>query len=295
MDRTVKKGKRMKVHEKATRKVKKETEKKEEKTQIAIKKEDSKFKIFDFTVWQILQYFIIYSFIGCIIETLFGLLTKGVIESRQSILYGPFCCIYGLGAIFLLCIPQKAKKINWTLFLAGFIIGSVIEYLVSWIGECIFHVKWWDYSELAFNINGRICLIFSIFWGILTIILNKVITPSVDNFINKIPTKKLHIITVVLIIFIAFNIIITSFALKMFSTRLIYNYELQVQGMEEYYEEYLNMYKNEKGMKEFVDKVFSDKKMLKTFPNLKLTLKDGSILLVKDVLIDLKPYYFKIF
>ena len=295
MDRTVKKGKRMKVHEKATRKVKKEPEKEEKKTEIAIKVDKDKFRIFDYTVWQILQYFIIYSFIGCIIETIFGLLTKGVVESRQSILYGPFCCIYGLGAICLLCIPPKAKKNNWTLFLAGFIIGSVIEYLVSWIGECIFHVKWWDYSDFAFNINGRICLIFSIFWGALTIILNKVINPSVDKFRDKIPTKKLHIITIVLIIFIVLNIIITSFALKMFSTRLIYNYELEVQGMEEYYEEYLNIYKNEKGMKEFVDKVFSDKKMLKTFPNLKLTLKDGKILLVKDVLVDIKPYYFKIF
>ena len=69
------------------------------------------FNIFGYDKWSILQYFIVYSFLGYIIETLYGLFTKGVIESRQSMLYGPFCCIYGLGAVCLLCIPEKAKKI----------------------------------------------------------------------------------------------------------------------------------------------------------------------------------------
>ena len=77
--------------------------------------------IFGYSFWQILEYFIVYSIWGYVIETLYGLLTKGVIESRQSMLYGPFCCIYGLGAICLLCIPKSAKKNNWTLFIAGFI------------------------------------------------------------------------------------------------------------------------------------------------------------------------------
>ena len=264
----------------------------EKKAEQNIKK---KFTIFGYDMWQILQYFIIYSFLGYIIETLFGLFTKGVIESRQSMLYGPFCCIYGLGAICLLCIPKGAKKNNWTLFIAGFIIGSVVEYIVSWVGECIFHIKWWDYSNYPLNINGRICIIFSIFWGILTIWLNKVINPTVDKIVEKIPKKFLHVTTIILIIFIAIDFLITGFALKMFSTRVIYNYNLEVQGTEEYYEQYLSLYQNNPELKEFGDKFFSDEKMLKTFPNVKFTLKDGSILLIKDVLTDIKPYYIKIF
>ena len=264
----------------------------EKKAEQNVKK---KFTIFGYDMWQILQYFIIYSFLGCIIETLFGLFTKGVIESRQSMLYGPFCCIYGLGAICLLCIPKGAKKNNWTFFIAGFIIGSVVEYIVSWIGECIFHIKWWDYSNYPLNINGRVCIIFSIFWGILTICLNKVINPTVDKIVEKIPQKFLHITTIILIIFTAIDFFITGFALKMFSTRVIYNYNLEVQGTEEYYEQYLSLYQNNPELKEFVDKFFSDEKMLKTFPNVKFTLKDGSILLIKDVLTDIKPYYIKIF
>lgn len=265
---------------------------KSEKKQISKK---LKKGIFGYSFWQILEYFIVYSILGYVIETLYGLLTKGVIESRQSMLYGPFCCIYGLGAICLLCIPKSAKKNNWTLFIAGFIIGSVVEYIVSWVGEVIFNIKWWDYSNFPLNINGRVCVYFSIFWGILTICLNKVINPTVDKVLGKIPIKVLHVLTVIIMVFMAFDFIISSFALKMFETRLIYNYNLEVQGAEDYYEKYLDIYQNNPGLKEFVDKVFSDEKMLKTFPNIKFTLQDGSILLVKDILTDIKPYYIKVF
>lgn len=265
---------------------------KSEKQQISKK---VKKGIFGYSFWQILEYFIVYSILGYVIETLYGLLTKGVIESRQSMLYGPFCCIYGLGAICLLCIPKSAKKNNWTLFIAGFIIGSVVEYIVSWVGEVIFNIKWWDYSNFPLNINGRVCVYFSIFWGILTICLNKVINPTVDKVLGKVPIKILHVLTVIIMVFMAFDFIISSFALKMFETRLIYNYNLEVQGAEDYYEKYLDIYQNNPGLKEFVDKVFSDEKMLKTFPNIKFTLQDGSILLVKDILTDIKPYYIKVF
>lgn len=251
--------------------------------------------IFGYSFWQILEYFIVYSILGYVIETLYGLLTKGVIESRQSMLYGPFCCIYGLGAICLLCIPKSAKKNNWTLFIAGFIIGSVVEYIVSWVGEVIFNIKWWDYLNFPLNINGRVCVYFSIFWGILTICLNKVINPTVDKVLGKVPIKILHVLTVIIMVFMGFDFIISSFALKMFETRLIYNYNLEVQGAEDYYEKYLDIYQNNPGLKEFVDKVFSDEKMLRTFPNIKFTLQDGSILLVKDILTDIKPYYIKVF
>ena len=265
---------------------------KSEKKQISKK---VKKGIFGYSFWQILEYFIVYSILGYVIETLYGLLTKGVIESRQSMLYGPFCCIYGLGAICLLCIPKSAKKNNWTLFIAGFIIGSVVEYIVSWVGEVIFNIKWWDYSNFPLNINGRVCVYISIFWGILTICLNKVINPTVDKVLGKVPIKILHVLTVIIMVFMGFDFIISSFALKMFETRLIYNYNLEVQGAEDYYEKYLDIYQNNPGLKEFVDKVFSDEKMLKTFPNIKFTLQDGSILLVKDILTDIKPYYIKVF
>ena len=110
----------------------------EKNVEIKHKKE---FTIFDFPLIRILAWFIVYSIVGYIIETLFGLLTKGVIESRQSFLYGPFCSIYGVGAVVMVLGLQKFSKNNYTLFAGGFVIGSVVEYVISVIGEWFFHIN----------------------------------------------------------------------------------------------------------------------------------------------------------
>ncbi len=88
-----------------------ETTSKNEEKDITSKNSKKKF-----TLIQILAYFIIYSVIGFIIETIFGLLTKGVLESRKSFLYGPFCGIYGIGAVVMIVGLQHFKKNNYTLF-----------------------------------------------------------------------------------------------------------------------------------------------------------------------------------
>ena len=148
------------------------------------KKHDRKqFKIFGFTLTKIMAYFIIYSVLGYIVETLFGLVTKGVIESRQSFLYGPFCAIYGLGAVIMILGLQRFNKNNYTLFFGGFVIGSIVEYVISLIGEIIFNIKWWDYSSMAFNINGRVCIAFSFFWGVLAIYLMSHLNPLVSHIL----------------------------------------------------------------------------------------------------------------
>ena len=109
------------------------------------------FSILGISIWKIFAYFIIYSILGYIIETLFGIATKGVWESRQSFLYGPFCAIYGVGAALMIIFLHKYSKRYNTLFVLGFIIGSIVEYLVSFLGEMMLHVKWWDYSKHAFK------------------------------------------------------------------------------------------------------------------------------------------------
>ena len=69
-----------------------------------------KFTILGYSVWKLLSYFIIYSVIGYVIETIYGMITKGVWESRQSFLYGPFCSIYGLGAVIMIVFLQYFNK-----------------------------------------------------------------------------------------------------------------------------------------------------------------------------------------
>ena len=268
--------------------IKNETSKKEKKKR-KWHVEDPDVKI---TFIRLLAYFVIYSFLGFVVETIFGMLTKGVIESRKSCFYGPFCCIYGLGAAIMIPGLKKFKRSNWTLFIAGAIEGSVIEYVVGWIGEVIFQIKWWDYSNMPFNIHGRICILFSVFWGLLALVLIRLINPYIEILIDKIPKKIFNVTTIILTIFLLFDLLFTSFGLKVFYTRFLQenNIEMKDQRDLTVSEEILN----NSVVKRLAETVFSDENVLKTFPNIKFEDKDGNIIWVKDVLTDIQPYYFKL-
>ena len=251
--------------------------------------EDPDVKI---TFKRILAYFIIYSFLGFIVETIFGMLTKGVIESRRSCFYGPFCCIYGLGAAIMIPELQKFKHSNWTLFIAGAIEGSAVEYVVSLIGELIFQIKWWDYSNMPFNINGRICILFTVFWGVLALGLMRLINPYIERMIDSIPKKIFNFLTIFLTIFLLFDLLFTSFGLKVFYTRLIKEHNLQMKDQR-------NLMVTDEIMEsdivQYLSKTaFSDEKVLKTFPNIKYEDKKGNIIWVKDLLTNIRPYYYRL-
>lgn len=259
-------------------------------------KEKKHIKIAGITLWRIVAYFIIYSVVGFIIETIFGVLTKGVLESRKSFLYGPFCSIYGLGAVLMILPLQRFKKNNYTLFAAGFVIGSIIEYLVSLIGELIFHIKWWDYSDQILNLNGRICVQFSLFWGLLAIYLMSDINKRVDKLIDflkkKISMGILKTAVVLVSIFLAFDLGITAYALQMFTIRIVYDNNLNVANKQYIDEQYENIYVKDTKQKEFILKYFDDEKMIKTFPNIKIEDVDGNILFYRKYVKGIKPYYY---
>lgn len=276
------------------------TTSKEEITEKIIKVENYKIQdkiiiedpVVKITFKRELAYFVIYSFLGFIVETIFGILTKGVVESRKSCLFGPFCCIYGLGAAIMIPGLQKFKKSNWGIFIAGAIEGSVIEYIISWIGEIIFKIKWWDYSNMPFNINGRITLTFSIFWGLLALVLMRFINPYIERGINKLPKKWFDILTISLTIFLILDLLITALGLKVFYTRLIKENNLQIKGENALIVSDEVMEYNV--IKFLSNNIFSNEKILKTFPNIKFEDKDGNIVWIKDILTDIQPYYFKI-
>ena len=249
------------------------------------------------SIWRILAYFIIYSVAGYIIETLYGIVTKGVWESRQSFLYGPFCGIYGLGAVIMIvCLHKIPKKYN-LLFIGGFIVGSITEYLVSLFGELLLGVKWWDYSGMPLNLNGRICVFFSIFWGFLAIYLIASLNPKVDRLINWVKSKfktqkSLKIFTVTVFILLMIDCVATGFAIQFFKVRMIEKYNINVPNKELVSKQYDKIYNNKK-LSDFIYKFWGDEKMLKTFPNLKTQDVDGNIVYM-DSFLDIQPYYIKI-
>ena len=261
-------------------------------------KEKKTFTIMGISIWRILAYFIIYSVLGYIVETLYGIITKGVWESRQSFLYGPFCAIYGLGAVIMIIFLHKYQKKYNALFIGGFIVGSITEYLVSLFGEMILGVKWWDYSGMPLNLNGRICVYFSIFWGFLGMYLIASLNPKIDRLINWIKSKIKSIktlkgITIAVIIFLLIDCIATGFAIDFFLIRMIAKNDINVENKEAVIQEYNVIYGNE-GLSNFIYTFWGDKKMIKTFPNLKTIDKDGNIIYM-DSLLDIQPYYMQIY
>ena len=249
------------------------------------------------SIWRILAYFIIYSVLGYIIETIYGMITKGVWESRQSFLYGPFCGIYGLGAIvMIICLHKFPRKFN-TLFIGGFIVGSIVEYVVSFVGELLLGVKWWDYSNMPLNINGRICVYFSVFWGFLGIYLIASLNPKVDKIIDWTKSKfktykglKTFVMTVFILLMI--DCVSTAFAIEFFLVRMIVQNDIDVANKGAVIEQYDKIYGNEK-LSKFIYQFWGDKKMIRTFPNLKVKDKNGNIVYM-DSLLDIQPYYFKV-
>lgn len=260
------------------------------------KQEKKQFRIFGYSIWRILAYFIIYSMLGYIIETIFGIITKGTWESRQSFLYGPFCGIYGLGAIVMILSLQYFNQNNNRLFIAGFIVGSITEYFVSWYGDVFLNVKWWDYSHMPLNLNGRICVYFSIFWGLLGIYLISYVNPRIDKLIDWAKTKlkntQAKIIIILIIIFIFIDCIATGFALKFFIVRKVHENNIQVTNKEQIDMAYDRIYKDEK-LANFIDKYWNDRKMIRTFPNLKTQDKEGNMIYFDCYVGDIQPYYYK--
>ncbi len=257
------------------------------------KKEKKEFKILGISVYRILAYFIIYSIIGFFLETLFGLLQEGVIQSRKSFLYGPFCAIYGVGGAVMVLGLQFFNKNNYSRFFGGILLGSTIEYTVSLVGDVFFGVKWWDYSNLPLNINGRICLLFSVFWGILAIFLMAKVNPFVNKWIDKIPTKIFNKIITVITILIFIDYVISSFAMGMFMARVADKNKTIVKPKEILYSS-TELYKNEK-VKHIVDKYFSDQTMMLAFPNIQVTKTDGKVVYLYSLMPEYKTYYVKVF
>lgn len=269
--------------------------KKEAETNENINKK-KKITIMGLSVWRIMAYFVIYSVVGYIIETIFGIITKGVWESRQSFLYGPFCAIYGLGASVMIMFLHKYSKNYTRLFIGGFIVGSIVEYLVSWIGELLLGVKWWDYSDMPLNINGRICVYFSIFWGFLALYLIASFNPRIDRLINwiksKLSVKALKALTTTVTFVLLTDCIVTGIALSFFLIRMVNDYDLNVPNKEIIVHKYEDIYKDEK-LSNFIYKYWGDKKMLRTFPNLKVQDIDGNMIYMDSLLSDIQPYYYK--
>lgn len=157
--------------------------------------------------------FIIGSILGYIFEMIVVLFQKGYFESRQGLIYGPFTPVYGIGGIIYYIafklIKTKDKRI---VFLTSMLLGGITEYLCSYIQEKAFGTISWDYSYLKFNINGRTSLLHCTYWGIAGVLYISYIEPFIEKLSQKLNNNWLKIVTVILSIFMIFNITVSCLA-----------------------------------------------------------------------------------
>ncbi len=154
-------------------------------------------------------FFWILAILGWILEIIVCFLYDKKLVNRGFLL-GPYCPIYGFGGLaMMIFLPFKDYPL--VVFPLSFVVCSVLEYFTSYIMEKIFHVRWWDYSHDAFNINGRVCLRNALAFGALGVLFTKYLHPFIYSLLNSLSYEKLfYIYLVVLVItlidfFVSFN------------------------------------------------------------------------------------------
>lgn len=140
-------------------------------------------------------YFIIYSFLGWICEVIYCSIPAKRFINR-GFLKGPICPVYGFGAVFVIYIMTSLNiKSPILIFIFGGIIASIIEFIADLMLEYVFHTRLWDYSNRKFNIKGRVCLLNSTLFSILSLVLMSFIHPIIMSYIKMLSNRAI-IITV---------------------------------------------------------------------------------------------------
>lgn len=134
--------------------------------------------------WQ----FLIYSFLGFLLEVVFARLTRSPKQDRKCMLLFPLCPVYGLGALAIVYLPPAVRSNPVLLFFGGALAATAVEYAMDWFNETALGVRFWNYSDLPWNLNGRVSLLFSGFWGLLAISLVVWVHPPILRLISAIPT-----------------------------------------------------------------------------------------------------------
>ncbi|AGK95303.1 putative ABC transporter permease [Clostridium pasteurianum] len=143
--------------------------------------------IFSIDFYHAFFYFVLYSFLGWCVEVLYSFKLKGEFVNR-GFLNGPFCPVYGFGAISIITLAKPFENNIIFLILSCLFFPSFIEYITGFILEKLFNTTWWDYSGTKFNLKGRICLKFSTIWFLVSLLILIFIHPYlIEPIINAIP------------------------------------------------------------------------------------------------------------
>ena len=197
--------------------------------------------------------FILGAFMGDVVETVFCLVTTGRLMSRSSLVFGPFSIVWGLACALLTWMLYRYRdRRDRFIFVFGTVLGGAYEYICSVFTEIAFGTVFWDYSEIPFNLGGRINLLYCFFWGIAAVIWMKGVYPLLSRWIEKLPARAGKIGCTVLIVLLAADMLVSALALARYSERQAGSPEQTAVG-------------------ELLDEYFPDAFIERRYENLKLT------------------------
>jgi len=227
------------------------------------------------------SYFVIYSFLGWICETTYCFIIDKQYVNR-GFLNGPFCPIYGVGALIVIIMLTPVSYNIILIFLSAMIFTSILEYITGFLLEVIFNLKWWDYSNYRFNIKGRVCLLNSTLFGILSVVTFKVINPVITELLNNIQSNIIIWICNILIIVFLYDTIITVYKVLQLGGKLEEMHVL-FEELREKSEIYKDIVQQKMKWESVIVKNKSvNKRIINAFPNIKSLKYESSLERLKE-------------
>lgn len=163
-------------------------------------------------------WFFLYSVVGWVYETILCSVEQRKFVNR-GFLNGPYCPIYGCGGLLVILLFGRMTN-PLALFLSSAVVTCTLEYITSYVMEKLFHARWWDYSDWAFNLNGRVCLLGAVAFGGMSTLTVLVIHPRVAALIARIPGNVQVISAAVLFAGMVLDCVSTVLSLSDFRKKL---------------------------------------------------------------------------
>lgn len=243
-----------------------------------------------------LMYFFIYAFIGWVVEVSFHAVTVGKFINR-GFLSGPYCPIYGFGAISVIYfLTDIAEKNKFVLFLGSIVIATAIEFVAGFLLEKIFHERWWDYTDKKLNIGGYICMEFSIIWGLFCFLLYEAVHPVTKSLVDLIPLRALKYLDIGLVIIMTIDLLATintiiginkkmkaldkiSADIRKVSDRIgikVYDKTIEIENKQQELKKKSEIIEIEERIRELKEKkdILGERRLLMAFPNLTNRLEE---------------------
>ena len=205
--------------------------------------------------------FTIYSFIGWLLELAFSYIQLKKVVNR-GFLIGPYCPIYGAGCLLLIILLSDYADNILVLFSLSIIVCSLLEYFTSLIMEKIFNLRWWDYSNMKFNINGRICLETMVPFGVIGVLVVKYFNPWLLSIINLVHPQTITIVVIILMSLFIIDVLV--------SCNVVFNLKNVTRNVTKDSTEEIK-----KAIHKFIhNNLFMYDRIIKAFPNMSKIIQD---------------------